>query len=237
MTAPATASVPRTQRRSGEPGATLRVAFQGELGAYGDQAITQCWHGSATAAPSASFEDVVVDVAWGWVDYGIIPVWNTIVGDIKSGRDAVRLGQSAAYGLVAAGEIEVAVQHQLLALPGSTLDDLDRVESHPVALAQCSQFLIAHPRIAPHPVYDTAGAARNLATRQHAPETAAKPARRRHASAAIAGRAAAERYGLVILAENIQDVPDNVTRFVVLAQAGNRPRRTTTSINGETLRW
>jgi prephenate dehydratase len=164
-------------------------------------------------------------------------VWNTIVGDIESGRDAVRLGQSAAYGLVAAGETEVAVQHQLLALPGSTLDDLDCVESHPVALAQCSQFLVAHPRIVPRPVYDTAGAARNLATRQHAPETTAKPTRQRHASAAIAGRAAAERYGLVILAENIQNVPGNVTRFVVLARAGHRPRRATTSINGETLRW
>jgi prephenate dehydratase len=249
VTAPATVSVPQTQRRSGASGATLRVAFQGELGAYGDQAIAQCWHGSATAAPSASFEDVVMDVAWGWVDYGIIPVWNTIVGDIESGRDAVRLGQSAAYGLVPVGETQVAVQHQLLALPGSTLDDIECVASHPVALAQCRRFLLAHPRMVARPVYDTAGAARNLVTREHgpaaAPEHTQQPAqqpaqqhaRQRHTSAAIAGRAAAERYGLVILAQNIQDVASNVTRFIVLARAGQQLRGATTAIRGEPLRW
>ena len=223
--APAAVPAARLQQPSNQPDSTIRVAFQGELGAYGDHAIAQHWHGAAIAAPSASFEDVVIDVAWGWVDYGVIPVWNTIVGDIESGRSAVRLARSAAYRLIVTGDTHVSVRHQLLGLPGSTVHDIDCVASHPVALAQCQHFLSMHPNIVSTPVYDTAGAARDLST--HGERT----------SAAIAGRDAAARYGLIVLAEDIQDVPHNATRFVVLSRPGDQRLGATPRQAEGAIRW
>lgn len=189
---------------------TVRVAFQGELGAFSDEAIARRWNGSATPVPFVSFESVVVGVANGIADYGILPVWNTIVGDIEPGCAAVSAGRSGTYGLVVIGEAHVDVRHQLLALPGTMLRDITSVASHPVALAQCGDFLAAHPRMRPSPAYDTAGSARDLAANGD------------RTSAAIASRLAAERYGLVVLQADIQDVPVNVTHFLVLG----RPRPT-----------
>jgi prephenate dehydratase len=211
----------------------IHVAFQGELGAYGDQAIAQCWHGSAVPAPSASFEHVVADVAWSIADFGILPVWNSVVGEIAAGCAAVRLARSTPYGLVVIGDAHVVVRHHLLALPGSRMDDIRSVTSHPVALAQCGRFLAAHPKIAPTPGYDTAGAARDLARDLVTRET--------RDAAAIAGRIAAERYRLVILEADIQDVPDNVTHFLILAHPAHdsstsrMPRAS--GLAGEVARW
>lgn len=203
----------------------VHVAFQGELGAYGDQAVTQCWHGEAVSTPSATFEHVVADVAWGMVDFGIIPVWNSVVGDIAPGCAAVRLARSAPYGLVVIGDTHVVVRHQLLGLPGSRLADIETVSSHPVALAQCGRFLAEHPKIVPTAGYDTAGAARDLVMRGT------------RNAAAIAGRSAADRYGLIVLATDIQDVPDNVTHFLILS----RPTRSSDAERlprpSEIVRW
>lgn len=202
-----------------------RVSFQGELGAYGDQAIAQRWQGAAIPVPAVSFEKVVADVACGLTDCGIIPVWNTIVGDIVTGGAAVRVGVSGNNGLVVTGEADVEVRHQLLALPGTVVNEIDSVTSHPVALAQCGRFLAAHPKMLLSPAYDTAGSARDLALR------------RTRGSAAIAGREAAERYGLVVVHADIHDIPHNVTRFVILARA-NFQRN---DLNGlqcdEPVRW
>lgn len=206
--------------------ARIHVAFQGELGAYGEEAITQRWRGAASPVPSIGFADVVVAVSSGSVEYGILPVWNTIVGDIWRGRAALRLARSAYHGLVDVGEVQVIVRHQLLALPGCTLDDIDSVASHPVALAQCGRFLARHPHMRAVSVYDTAGAARDLATN------------RTRVSAAIASRAAAERYGLMILKSDIQDTPDNITRFIVLARSVRvRDGALTRRSEEETLQW
>jgi prephenate dehydratase len=184
---------------------TQRVAFQGELGAYGDEAVVQRWGKRGRACPALSFEDVVDAVASGAVDRGVIPVWNSVVGDVAVGRAVLDL--AAAHGIVAVDEIEVAVRHQLLAIPGTTLGDVRLVASHPVALAQCGRFLAAHPEMMAVPVYDTAGAARDLA-RTRTP-----------GHAAIASRAAGERYGLMVVAADVQDVASNVTRFAVIARA------------------
>jgi prephenate dehydratase len=213
-----------SQADSRDSSVKLRVAFQGELGAYGDQAITQHWHGAATAVPAASFEHVVTEVAWGLSDYGIIPVWNTVVGDIATGCAAVRTAQSAAYGLIVAGDTHVVVRHQLLAVPGTSLDKITSVASHPVALAQCRSFFKRHPQILPHPFYDTAGAARDIAVRGDLK------------SAAIAGHAAAERYGLAVLCTDIQDIPDNVTHFLVLTRPNDRNAVAATQPDG-VERW
>lgn len=180
------------------------VAFQGELGAYGDEAITIRWRGAAVPMPANCFEDVVTAVASGNADYGVLPVWNTIVGDITPGLTALRLALAPDCGLGLAGDVHVVVRHYLLAIPGVPLEDIELVASHPVALAQCGSFLANNPRLIPRAVYDTAGAARDLSV-ERTPRTAA-----------IASRGAAELYGLAVLAADVQDVSDNVTRFLVL---------------------
>lgn len=206
-------------------GETIHVAFQGELGAYGDQAILQHWRGAATPIPSASFEHVVADVAWGLADYGVLPVWNTVVGDVTTGCAAVRIGLRAPYHLTVLGDVHVVVRHHLLGLAGARLDEIRDVASHPVALAQCGRFLAAHPHIVVNSAYDTAGAARDLAL--SGPRS----------TAAIAGRIAAERYGLSILREDIQDVPDNVTHFLVLARAAHQGNSSATLRSSGISRW
>jgi len=202
--APLAPPEPRRTRHESKHHAIPRVAFQGELGAYGDEAIARHWSGAATAVPMRSFDDVVNAVIGGEAESGVLPCWNSVVGAVHDGRRA--LERAREQGLRAAGEIEVPVHHQLLANPGTTLDDVIVVASHPVALAQCRRFLSAHPLMMTCPVYDTAGAARDLA-RTGVP-----------GHAAIASRAAGERYGLVVLAADIQDVAHNVTRFSVIAR-------------------
>jgi chorismate mutase/prephenate dehydratase len=101
----------------------------------------------------------------------------------------------------------VEIHHCVLALRGASLDALATVESHPVALAQCTRWLRAHPAITARAAYDTAGAARDIAKRSDP------------RAAAIAGRGAAARYDLDILAANIEDRSDNQTRFLMIARA------------------
>lgn len=204
---------------------TISVAFQGERGAYGDEAIAQHWRGAATAIPSLSFEQVVAHVASGLAGCGMIPVWNTIIGEIAQGSAVVRASQSATYGLTVTGAVSIVVRHQLLGLPESSLGEIASVASHPVALAQCERFLAQHPGMVSKPVYDTAGAARDLAINGTL------------LSAAIAGSLAAERYGLVTLAENIQNIPHNITRFLILARAGNEGEASGEIEAGWSVRW
>lgn len=182
-----------------------RVAFQGELGAYSHEAIVQRWCGEAQPVAAATFGDVLDAVTAGRAEFCVIPVWNSVVGDVVAGREAVLLGATNTYGLAVVGDTHLVVRHQLLAPAGTTLDEIRTVASHPTALAQCGGFLARHPRVRPRPVYDTAGAALEVA-RWRAP-----------GCAAIAGRAAAARYGLAVIASDIQDVPNNVTHFLVLA--------------------
>lgn len=184
-----------------------RVAFQGELGAYGEEAIVQRWRGAATPVPSLAFDDVVDALGTARADYGIIPVWNTIVGDVEPGIAAVRAARALPDIPRSDGYIELRIRHLLLAPHGTRLSDVVGVASHPVALAQCNRLFERHPRLERRVAYDTAGAARELA-RTRAPH-----------SAAIAGRLAAERYGLAVLASDVQDLTHNVTRFLVLRRA------------------
>lgn len=220
-----TGSAPSSYRDTVESAELPRVAFQGELGAYGDQAIQQRWHGGATSVPAISFEQVITDVCHYAVDYGVIPVWNTIVGEVAAGNAAVQIGISDSHGLRVLGAADVVVQHQLLALPATSLQNIRIVASHPIALAQCVRFLRSQPQMLPEPVYDTAGAARDLA-RCGATD-----------AAAIAGRAAADRYGLSILHEDIQDVPNNVTRFLILGRVESGPSDSPRTAQDGVSRW
>lgn len=197
MTPDATGVTERLTPASDRP----RVGYQGEAGAFSEQAILAHWDGAAEAVSLPTFGAVADAVASGEVSHGLLPVENTIVGVVHEA--VLALGSRP---LTVVGEVRLPIRQCLLALPGSTLDGLARVESHPVALAQCGRFLRAHPHIQVRAVYDTAAAARAVA---------ASGDRTR---AAIAGAAAAAHYGLVVIAEDVHDTPDNTTRFVVVTR-------------------
>jgi prephenate dehydratase len=180
------------------------VAFQGERGAYGDDAIQHRWR-SATAIPSWTFDDVVRAVMRGTADYGVLPIENTVVGAVAPAQAAL----TAAPELHVVDDIVVPIRHALLAPPGATFERITLVTSHPVALAQCGHFLRRHTHLRLQEAYDTAGAARDVAARNDPTESA------------IASVAAAARYKLQVMATDIQDVPNNVTRFVVIAARPN----------------
>jgi len=154
-----------------------RVAFQGELGAFSEQAVLQLWPSGAEPVPMREFIDVARAVERGDVDLGLLPVENTLAGSVIGSYDAL----FACDALHAVAETVVAIHHCVLALPGATLDSLRTIASHPVALAQCGRFLRAQPHLEGRVAYDTAGAARDVA------------ARGEPTAAAIAGQTGVER--------------------------------------------
>jgi prephenate dehydratase len=180
----------------------IRVAFQGELGAFSEQALRQIWGDAALPVPQRTFSDVARAVAHAQVDYGVLPVHNAIVGPIDASLAAIR--DEPALAIV--DETTVVIKPMLLALPGVALEHIRRVASHPAALGQCHGFLGRHPEIAIEQAWDTAGAARDLVTSGD------------RTLAVIAGPAAAERYGLAIVVDAIADRADNLTRFVAIAR-------------------
>lgn len=182
-----------------------RIAFQGTEGAYSEEASLKTFPGS-TAIGLPTFHQVFSAVSNGEFEFGVVPVENTTAGIINQTYDLL-----LETDLHVVGEIVLKVEHCLLAPPGTRMEDLQRVISHPQGLAQCDGF-IARYKLEAEPVYDTAGAARELA--EHP----------RPGLAAIASRRAAERYGLQILAEGIQDFSGNYTRFFVLSRE-DLPRR------------
>lgn len=182
---------------------SARVAFQGELGAYSEEAVRRYWPGEGTEPiPKRSCADVVRALEDGTVDYGMLPIENSLAGNVVATYDAL----AAARECWVVGEEILPIHHCLLALPGARIDEITHVASHPVALAQCGHFLERHSQMEAEAAYDTAGAARDLASSGD------------RSRAAIAGRGAAERFGLEILASNIEDRPDNQTRFFALSR-------------------
>ena len=187
-----------------------RVAFQGELGAFSEEAVIRFFGSDAVPVPCREFRDVGAAVADGSVAFGALPVENTLAGGVGGSYDVLAAGE-----LEVVGEVVVPIHHCVLGAPGATLDGVRRVLSHPVALAQAGRFFETRPRIEAVAVYDTAGAAREVA-KVGDPKTAA-----------LASHGAAERYGLTILAENVEDRPDNQTRFLIVTRRGGPkpPRR------------
>ncbi len=179
-----------------------RVAFQGELGAYSEEAVVRACGANVEPVPCRENRDVVRAVADAVVELGVLPLENTLAGTVTASYDAIA-DQPAVHVI---REVVIPIHHCVLGVAGATLERLRVVESHPVALAQCAGFFERHKSVEPHAAYDTAGAPREVAH-------AADPAR-----GAIAGRAAAARYGLVVLAADVEDRPDNQTRFAVIAR-------------------
>lgn len=186
------------------PAPLPRVAFQGELGAFSEQAIRQQWPSGAAPLPCPSFDAAVQAVLDGAADFAVIPVENAIVGPVHPGLEALARAEPR---LRPRAELRLAIHLCLMAPAGATLAGLRQVQSHGVALAQCRIFFARHEWLEPVVHADTAGAAREVA------------AARDRTRGAVASAVAAERYGLEIIARNIEDMPANFTRFVVVSRA------------------
>jgi prephenate dehydratase len=181
-----------------------RIAFQGELGAFSEEAIRNL-DPHAIPVPCREFIDVAQAVESGDVDAGMLPIENTLAGSVVGSYDAL----TACESLQVIAETVVEIHHCVLAPRGASLATLATMESHPVALAQCTRWLRAHPGIIARAAYDTAGAARDVAQRSDP------------CAAAIASHGAAARYDLEILARNIEDRSDNQTRFLMVSRVAH----------------
>jgi prephenate dehydratase len=180
-----------------------RVAFPGALGAYSEEAARAASAGEVEVVPAPTNADVTRAVSEGTVTLGVLPIENTLAGSVYASYDAL----VAFPDVHAVGQVVLPIHHCVLGIAGATLAEVTTVESHPVALAQCTDFFADRPWIEARAVYDTAGAASDVARRGDP------------RCAALASRAAGERYGLQILAESVEDRVDNQTRFLVVARS------------------
>jgi prephenate dehydratase len=176
------------------------VAFQGESGAFSEKAVEYLVSAPFDLLPCNTFDAATGAVVQGLADFGVIPVENLIAGPVHAALDAL----AGAPELEQIGEYQLPVRHALLGLAGAPIEGIREALSHQMALKQCGRFFAEHPRIRAVEAHDTAGAARLVAIR------------RDPTVAAIAGAWAAERYGLVVLMDGLQDHSENFTRFVLV---------------------
>jgi len=184
----------------------MKVAFQGEIGAFSEEAVWALY-GEVEAVPLPSMEAVFEAVEAGRVERGVVPIENSLFGSVHVNYDLLR-----AHQVQIVGELKLRIRHHLMAVPGTRLDDIRRVHSHPQALGQCQTFLREHLSHAEAlPTYDTAGAAKRVAEQG------------RKDVAAIAAERAAVEYGLAVLAADIESHHQNYTRFLALTREGAVP--------------
>jgi len=183
-----------------------RIAFQGEPGAYSEEAL-HLLDPKAVSVPSREFADVIGAVREGRADAGLLPIENSLVGSIATNFDLI-----AESSVAIVAEVVSPVHHCLLGVRGATQASLRRVLSHPVALGQCQRLLSSLAGVEIVAFYDTAGAAAEVARRGDA------------TVAAVASALAARRYGLDILVERIEDEPHNQTRFLLVTKDHAAPR-------------
>ena len=193
----------------------IRVAFQGERGAFGEDAIHLLWRGEADPIPFASFEDVMHAAETGRVEYGLLPIETTLIGGLDIAYDLLSLHD----GLSIVSEVIIRVNLCLLALPGATIKGLRTLASHPVMLSQCTHFFTRYKHITAQPSWDTAGAAREVSEIGDS------------SRAAAGTRRAAERLGLQVLLEHLEDRSDCQMRFLAVGRtpatlADGAPART-----------
>lgn len=178
----------------------ISVSYQGEPGAYSEDAAIKYLNQEIMTLPCHLFDEVFYNVETELTMYGIIPIENSLAGSIHRNYDLLLKNQSHIVG-----EYHYRVKHCLLCLPGNTLKNIKKVYSHPQALAQCEESLKSL-NLELIPEADTAGSARLIS------ETRSIDA------AAIASKRAAAVYGLHILAEDLEDNPENYTRFLVISK-------------------
>jgi prephenate dehydratase len=179
----------------------MRIAIQGEPGSFSHEAALKLIPEATIVATSLSAE-VFASLTDGSVDAAVIPIENSLAGSVLEHFDLL-----LSHDVQVERETLLRIRHNLIGMPGITIDDIDRVFSHPVALAQCRRFLAEHPDMESFAYYDTAGSVKQL-----------MELRDRHAGA-IASTAAAHYYGAEILATEIEDNPENFTRFFLIRRA------------------
>jgi prephenate dehydratase len=190
----------------------MKVAFQGEPGAFSEEASTGYFLAPETI-PFETFDGIFAAVTSGECDFGLIPIENSLAGSIYQNYDLLLQNN-----LYITGEYFLRVRHCLITFPGVVKAEIKKVLSHPQALGQCAGYLRGLG-VKTEPVYDTAGSVKIL------------KASGEYTTAAIASRKAAEIYGMEILQEGIEDAPENFTRFLVIAPSPVKPSgETKTSI-------
>jgi chorismate mutase / prephenate dehydratase len=183
----------------------VTVAFQGEVGAYSEEAAYQFFGPSARLKPCESLEDAFQAVEKGDVQYGLVPVENSLEGSITRTYDLL-LDSNLKVG----GETLLRVIHCLIGLPEAQIDDIKEVYSHPQALGQCKTFL-RQMGWKLTPAYDTAGSVKFIKESGSGEK------------AAIASARSAEIYGMKVLVRGIEDNVNNFTRFFMLSRQDAAP--------------
>jgi len=178
-----------------------RIAFQGERGAFSEEAAKKLFGAEIELVPRRTFAELYSSLDNGMADYLVAPVENSIAGVVQPSVDLLRLNS-----LTVRDEIQIKIVQHLIGCPGTSLSLIETVQSHPVALAQCSRFFQTHPHLKPVVADDTAGSVAEVMRR-------GDPKR-----AAIAGQRAADVYGASIICNSIQDHSENYTRFVLLSK-------------------
>ena len=176
------------------------VGFQGALGAFSEEAV-RALVPEGEPIPRQSFQEVVRAVESGEDNAGVVPIENTLAGTVAESYEVL-----AESELFVIREIAIPIRHCLLGVPGATLGGVLEARSHPVALSQCREFFASRPEVRPHAVYDTAGAAEEVAAAGDL------------SLAAIASEGAGKRYGLDLLQGDLQDRDDNQTRFFLIVR-------------------
>jgi prephenate dehydratase len=180
----------------------MRVAFQGEAGAFSEAAAVQLLGDNIVTVPRPTFDATFRAITDGAADALLVPVENSLAGSVVRVYDLLLDSD-----LSITAETILPIEMNLVACPGASMADIRSISSHPMALAQCERFFSQHPSIKRLPAEDTAGSVREALARGD------------KSHAAIAGNYAAERYRGVIIAERIQDNAENFTRFVLLRPA------------------
>jgi len=181
---------------------TIRVAFQGEAGAFSEAAAVQLYGENIVTVPRPTFDATFRAITDGHADALLVPVENSLAGSVVRVYDLLLESE-----LTITAETILPIEMNLIGCPGAALSEIRSVSSHPMALAQCERFFGQHPSIKRLPAEDTAGSVREMLVRGD------------KTHAAIAGKYAADRYRGEIIAERIQDNAENFTRFVLLQPA------------------
>lgn len=184
------------------------MGFQGEKGAFSQQAIRQLLGDRPQAIPFTRFDEVFRSLAEKTVDAAVIPIENTLHGSVHENYDHL-----LEFELPIVGETSVRIIHNLIAPPGTSFRQVRRVFSHPVALNQCLDFFSRNPQVERVPFYDTAGSVKMIVEEGLTD------------SAAIASSLSAEIYGARILRRSIEDDRQNFTRFFLLRSPEARGRK------------
>lgn len=181
-------------------GQDVQAAFQGETGAYSEEAALRFFGPSVRTVPCNTFDEVFRAVQEAHVPFGVVPVENSMEGSIGRVYDLLLDSNVKVFG-----EIEIRISHCLIASPQTRLEHIKKVYSHPQALAQCRRFLqdLGCKLI---PAYDTAGSVKMIREKRITD------------GGAIAMSRAAEIYGLKVIAQKIEDNPNNFTRFFILSK-------------------